>query len=162
MVPVRCLKRLLQPSWPAAMLWVLVLFSSAPAHAWNGRAVKVLAGDTLVVSWRDTSRTITLYGIKSPDPQTIPGEKAGKFTAAAITGMTIKINPMTTDSRGRIVAMVFRNGQNFNKFLLLSGYAMVNREQCHFADCRQWLRFERLACTRHRGIWADNAQQACR
>ena len=162
MVHIRHPQQLAQSAWSAGMLCALLLFSTSPVHAWNGRARKVLAGDTLVVTWQDTSRTITLYGIKAPDPRTMPGKQARTFTAAAITGRRIKINPMTTDSQGRIVAMVFRNGQNFNKFLLRSGYAIVNREQCHAADCRQWLRFEHLACTRHRGIWADIAHQACR
>ena len=162
MVHIRCLKRSLQPAWSVGMLCALILFSSSPVLAWNGRVLSVPAGDILVVSWKNTSRTITLYGIKCPDPQTMPGKKAKKFAAASVTGKGIKINPITTDSQGRIVAMVFRNGQNFNEFLLRSGYAIVNKKQCHTADCRPWLRFEHLACTHHRGIWADIEQQSSR
>ncbi len=162
MVYLRHPQRLVQPTWSVGMLCALILFSAAPGLAWNGRVLKVLAGDTLVVSWQDTHRAITLYGIKSPDPQTMPGEKARKFAAASITGNRIKINPITTDPQGHIIAMVFRNGQNFNEFLLRSGYAVVNREQCRSSACQQWLRYERFARIRHRGIWADSEQQSSR
>ncbi|HHL34738.1 MAG TPA: hypothetical protein ENJ30_10275, partial [Desulfobulbaceae bacterium] len=135
---------------------------ASPAHAWNGRVLRVLTGDTLVVSRKEQTRTITLYGIKCPDPQTIPGKKAKKFATASITGKSIKINPITRSSQGRIVAMVFRSGQNFNEFLLRSGYAIVNRKQCHAAACRKWLQYEKNVYKHHRGIWADIEQQSSR
>ncbi len=137
------------------MLCALLLFSSSPAHAWNGRVLRVLTGDTLVVSWKKTNRTVTLYGINCPDPQTILGKKAKKFTTASIMGKSIKINPVTLDSQGRMVALIFRNGQSFNEFLLRSGYAIVNKKQCRAVDCLQWQRYEHNAYRRHKGIWAD-------
>ena len=155
MIPVHCPGRGFASITTGGFLCALILFAASPAHAWNGRVLRVLTGDTLVVSRKEQTRTITLYGIKCPDPQTIPGKKAKKFATASITGKSIKINPITRSSQGRIVAMVFRSGQNFNEFLLRSGYAIVNREQCHATDCHEWLRFEHDAYKHHRGIWAD-------
>ncbi|HHB76828.1 MAG TPA: hypothetical protein ENK84_09845 [Desulfobulbus sp.] len=137
------------------LLCALLLVVASPAHAWNGRVLRILTGDTFIVSWKNQTRTITLYGINCPDPQTMVGQKAKRFTETRIKGKGIKINPMTTDSRGIIVTMVFFNGQNFNEFLLRSGYGVVNREQCHTDECPEWLRFEHNAFTHHRGIWAD-------
>ncbi len=155
MIPVHCPGRGFASITTGGFLCALILFAASPAHAWNGRVLRVLTGDTLVVSRKEQTRTITLYGIKCPDPQTIPGKKAKKFATASITGKNIKINPITRGSQGRIVAMVFRSGQNFNEFLLRSGYAIVNRKQCHATDCHEWLRFEHDAYKHHRGIWAD-------
>ncbi len=155
MVRIRYPKRLFQQARSIGMLCALILFASSPAHAWNGRVLRILTGDTLVVSWKNTNRTVTLYGISCPDPQMTSGKKAKKFTTTSIMGKSIKINPITIDSQNRMVALIFRNGQSFNEFLLRSGYAIVNKKQCHAVDCRQWQRFERNAYRHHKGIWAD-------
>ena len=162
MAHIRCPERAFASVTTGGFLCILILFSASSTHAWNGRVLRVLTGDTLVVSWKNQTRTITLYGINCPDPQTTPGKKAKKFTTASIAGRNIKINPVTTDVQGRIVAGVFLNGQNFNEFLLRSGYAIVNREQCHAAACGKWLQYERNVYKHHRGIWADIEHQSSR
>ncbi len=162
MARIRCPAQAFAFVATGGFFYALLLFVPSPAHAWNGRVLRILTGDTLVVSRKEQTRTITLYGIKCPDPQTMPGKKAKKFTTASIAGRTIKINPVMTDAQGRIVARVFRIGQNFNEFLLRSGYAVVNGEQCHTIECREWLRFEHNASKHHRGIWADHEYRLSR
>ncbi len=128
---------------------------ATPAHAWNGRVLRVLSGATFVASWKHQTRIITLYGIASPSPETKPGQKARTFTRTQIKGKRVKINPVTMNSQDRIVAQVFHNGQNLNELLVRSGYAIVDKKQCRATECLDWLRFERNAYERHRGVWAD-------
>lgn len=130
----------------------------APAHAWNGRVLRVLSGATFVASWKHQTRTITLYGIASPSPETKPGQKARTFTRTQIKGKRVKINPVTMNSQDQVVAQVFHNGQNLNELLVRSGYAIVDKKKCRAADCLDWLQFERNAYERHRGIWADSTK----
>jgi endonuclease YncB( thermonuclease family) len=132
-----------------------ILLFSAPVHAWNGRVLKILAGDTFVVSWKNQSRTIKLYGIDCPGTTTGSGQKARTFTRATIKGKMAKINPMTKDAQGRIVAQVFMNGQSLNAFIVRSGYGLVNKKQCRIPICADWLRYERYAFKRHKGIWVE-------
>ncbi|HHD63174.1 MAG TPA: hypothetical protein ENK96_02150 [Desulfobulbaceae bacterium] len=138
---------------PVLGICMLLLFS-CPARAWNGKVLKVLSGDTIVVSWKDQSRTVKLYGIDCPETQTGPGQKARAFTRAKAKAKTAKINPMTRDEQGRTVAQVFMNGQSLNAFIVRSGYGLVNRKQCTVPSCEDWLRYERYAYKRHKGIWA--------
>lgn len=159
------LQRLLKSRLPKRclpMLMVLGVFflCSAPARAWNGMVLEVSGGDTLVVSWKNQSRTIKLYGVDCPGTQTTPGRKALAFTRAKADGKTVKINPMTKDAQGRTVAEVFVHGQSLNASLIRSGYGLVNKKQCTAPSCEDWLQYERSAYKRHRGIWAKLEQSS--
>ncbi|RUM38887.1 MAG: hypothetical protein DSY57_01940, partial [Desulfobulbus sp.] len=85
----RCPARTLAFVATGVFFYALLLFVPSPAHGWNGRVLRILTGDTLIVSWKNQTRTITLYGINCPDPQTMPGKKAKKFTTASIAGRNI-------------------------------------------------------------------------
>lgn len=137
-----------------AWLFAFLLLSS-PAHAWNGKVIKVLSGETFTVIRKNQTMTIKLYGLECPSPQTLLGKKSQNVTRAKIEGRTVKINPVSKDAQNRIIARVSINGQSLNAFLIRSGYGLVNRKQCTASPCDDWIRFERLAHKQQKGIWAE-------
>jgi endonuclease YncB( thermonuclease family) len=60
-------------------LVLVVCLSAGPASAWQGRVVRVLDGDSLLV--RDTSRVheIRLYGIDAPEYKQSFGRQAARI-----------------------------------------------------------------------------------
>lgn len=139
------------------MKWLLSLFLfmllSSPAHAWNGKVLKVLSGDTFVALKKNRQQVIKLYGLECPSLQMPIGVQARNLTRARIQGKTVKINPVTIDEQGRIVARVLINGQSLNASLLRSGYGLVNRKKCTQPVCDEWIRFERYAHRQKNGVW---------
>lgn len=140
---------------PVLFTWLIIIFASAPAYAWNGKVLKILSGDTFTVTGKSGIETVKLYGIDCPSAQSTLGKKAAAFTGAKINGRTVKINPLNKDRFNRIVALVSINGQSLNTFLVRSGYALVNKSQCTASYCQDWLRYERIAHKKSKGIWAD-------
>ncbi|MCF6188296.1 MAG: thermonuclease family protein, partial [Desulfobulbaceae bacterium] len=133
-------------------LFTLLLLSS-PAHAWNGKVVKVLSGDTFIALKKDRQQTIKLYGLECPAPETSLGARARNLTRAKIKGKRVKINPITLDGQDRIIARVSINGQSLNAFVLRSGYGLVNRKKCSQPVCEEWIGFERYAHKQKNGVW---------
>jgi len=152
------MSRLPERHLPVLIIMAGLFLFSSPARAWNGKVLEVPGGDTLVVSWKNQSRAIKLYGIDCPKLQTAPGRRARTFTRAKADEKTAKINPISKDARGRIVAEVFINGQSLNASIVRSGFGLVNKKQCTAPSCEDWLRYERSAYKRQMGIWANLEQ----
>ncbi len=140
--------------FPAVFFLFTLLLLSSPAHAWNGKVVKVLSGDTFIALKKDRQQVIKLYGLECPAPKTSLGIQAGNLTKSKIAGKTVKINPITIDGQERVLARVSINGQSLNAFILRSGYGLVNRKKCTQPVCEEWIRFERYAHKQKNGVWA--------
>ncbi len=135
------------------MFMFMPLLPAFPAHAWNGKVVKVLSGDTFIALKKNRQLVIKLYGLECPEPETSLGVRARNLTRTKIERKRVKINPITQDGRNRIIARVSINGQSLNAFILRSGYGLVNRKKCTQPVCEEWIRFERYAHKQKNGVW---------
>ena len=109
----------------------------------------------MIVSQKKQRQTIRLYGIDCLDPHTRLGRKTRDVVQAKISGKTVKINPLTMGEDGKIIARIFLNGQCLNTYIIRAGYGLVNRKQCLDKVCEEWIRFERYAHKRQKGIWKE-------
>lgn len=126
----------------------------ASLHAWHGRVVKVIDGDTIDVQRSRSVERIRLYGIDAPEKDQPFGTGATGYLARLIGGEQVTIDEVTKDRYGRMVAMVGLDRSNVNQLLVQDGYAWVYSRYCRKAICQQWVNLEKDARLEKRGLWA--------
>ncbi len=125
------------------------------AWAWQGEVIKVADGDTITVMNGHRQVRIRFYGIDTPEKRQAFGKAAKRHLASIVARRTVDIEPVAKDRYGRIVALVYLNGQNINERMVKDGYAWVYRRYCKKSFCRQWLVYEAKARERKIGLWQD-------
>jgi micrococcal nuclease len=138
-----------------------VLVWSAPAMSaakgYIGKVVDVADGDTITVRTENQGdKIIRLSGVDCPETFQIHGNEAKRFTASKLQDRRVRVLPLSVDDYGRIVAVVFANGENINEQLVAHGHGWVYRKYCQAAHCRDWLKLETIARDARVGLWADN------
>jgi endonuclease YncB( thermonuclease family) len=137
----------------------VVVFSSPAISAtkgYIGKVVDVTDGDTITVRTENQGeKTIRLSGIDCPETFQLHGNEAKRFTASKLQDRRVRVLPLTVDEYGRIVAVVFVNGENINEQLVAHGHGWVYRKYCQAAYCRDWLKLETTARDARVGLWAD-------
>ena len=120
----------------------------------DGWVERVSDGDTLrlAVAGQDEI-TVRLYGIDAPESKQSYGDIAAQALARKVDGARVSAVTMDTDRYGRVVAKIFRNGENINLQMVAEGHAWwyedYARDEQLLADA------EREARTRGRGLWAE-------
>lgn len=134
--------------------------AAAAAKGYIGQVVDVADGDTITVRTEGQGeKTIRLSGVDCPETFQLHGDRAKRFTAAKLIDRRVRVVPLAVDEYGRIVAVVFVNGENFNEQLVAHGHGWVYRKYCKAAYCRDWLNLETTARDARVGLWADNNPQ---
>lgn len=126
----------------------------APDFDLTGRVVRVADGDTVsVLDERNTQHKVRLFGIDTPE-QSQPYGKAAKNALLDMVGQqTVGVVVVTTDSYGRVVGTVYREGVNINNAMVASGYAWWYQ---HFAPYeRRLAASEQRAREQRLGLWAQ-------
>lgn len=139
----------------AGAVALICLASPACAETFQGRVVRVVDGDTLIVlAGRDQVR-VRLAGIDAPER---PGQD---FSAASrdslaqiVAGKVVSVTYDTRDQYGRVIGQVNASGVNANTQQLQRGYAWVyarfnSNPVDHAIQAKA--RFRRI------GLWADPA-----
>lgn len=141
-----------QYSLPVFLFLVLL---SPCAYAWQGKVVGVSDGDTITVLHDGKREKIRLYGIDAPEYNQDFGAKAKKFTSQKVYGRQVQIEPVTTDSSGRTVGLVFIDDTCLNEELIKNGFAWVYRHFCDKPVCKNWLEMEDDIRKYGWGLWSD-------
>ncbi len=141
-----------------------VLLSPSPAisatKGYIGKVVDIADGDTITVRTETQGdKTIRLSGVDCPETFQIHGQQAKRFTASKLQDRRVRVVPLTVDEYGRIVAVVFVNGENINEQLVAHGHGWVYRKYCKAAYCRDWLKLETTARDAGVGLWEENKPQ---
>ncbi len=137
------------------MILVCLLFWLSPALAWQGKVVRVLDGDSIVVKRGGRLYEIRLYGIDTPEYKQPFGKQAGRVTRKMINKKIVDIKPMDVDRYHRIVALVTFNGQLVNRELVHRGIAWLYPRYCKKQPlCRELRAEEQQARAQHFGLWA--------
>jgi len=131
-----------------------ILYSSL-CWAWEGKVVRVVDGDTIIVTHQGKRARVRLYGIDTPESIQWYGQNAKQFTSFQVLGKKVSIEPVAIDRYGRTVALVSVGNLVVNELLVEQGYAWVYKRYCTKAFCSKWKRLEKRARREKRGLWKN-------
>ena len=157
---------------PAARIGVMMCYAGILARACmaqrgggtiTARVERVIDGDTLVVRYQDARRTVRLIGVDTPEsvhparPVQYFGAEASAFTRARLDGQTVELvrdrTGDTVDAYGRLLRLVYLDGENFNATLIREGYSHAIRG-FDYSMRREFVALENQARIQRRGLWA--------
>ena len=125
------------------------------AFAWQGKVVRVLDGDSILVKRAGRIYEIRLYGIDAPEYRQPFGKQAGRITRDMIKGKIVSIQRMDVDRYHRIVALVKSDGRLVNRELVRRGAAWLYPKYCKQQPlCRELRSDQQRADKQHLGLWA--------
>lgn len=121
----------------------------------SGTVVSVMDGDTLGIRTPQKKFIkVRLYGIDAPEHRQAYGNKAKKALSQLVFRKNVSIMQKDIDKYGRLVGIVLINGKNINAQMVQLGYAWVYRWFCKEPEKNQWLKLEKEAKDKRRGLWA--------
>jgi len=154
------------------LLVVTVLAATSALGWWFGderrvadqpyRVVQVLDGDTIVVRATGAAdETVRLLGVDTPEthhprkPVQCYGPEAAAYTTRRLFGQVVQLEDDVErhDIYGRRLAYVYLDGHNFERELLLKGYARLLVIEPNHAHARDMLDDELNARARGVGLW---------
>ena len=105
----------------------LLIFSMSLLHAetWQGRVIKVLDGDSLIVKRGSKVYKLRLYGIDTPEYGQDYYKNAARYTRKYLLGKTVSVEPKDIDKYDRTVALVRLRTLLINEELVRAGMAWV-------------------------------------
>jgi endonuclease YncB( thermonuclease family) len=107
----------------AFMLFLIITSIPSDLYAWEGLVVGVPEGDIITILKNDQQITIRLAAIDCPEMDMPYGPRARTFTARLVADKKVRVWPVASDSKGRVMAFVFSEKKNLNKELLSAGLA---------------------------------------
>jgi endonuclease YncB( thermonuclease family) len=124
--------------------------------AWEGYVAGVPDGDSLTINQGGLVYEIRLYGIDCPEYGQSYWREARGFTRALALGETVGVEPMDTDQYGRVVALVWEQGQLVNSALVRNGLAWVYPRYCQAQPlCNEMKASEQNARKQGLGLWRE-------
>lgn len=130
--------------------------------------VRVVDGDTIVASVQNTSVSVRLIGIDTPEVET-PYTKAECFGMEAsekarrlLDGQNVRIETDSSqaiyDTYGRLLAYIYlHDGTLFNKYLITEGYGHEYTFDIPYKYQQEFKAAEKTARENKKGLWADGA-----
>ena len=143
------------------------IIALAMVGQWAGpvtaRVQRVVDGDTLVVRYPGANRTVRPIGVDTPEsvhpaePVEHFGLEASAFTKSRLDGQTVRLvvdrTGDTVDAYGRLLRLVYLDGENFNATLIREGYGHAIRG-FDYSMRREFVALENQARIQRRGLWA--------
>ena len=136
-----------------AAVSALFILCASTAHAWSGKCVNVIDGDTIKVMHLGTIERIRLYGIDCPEKKQAFFGAAKQFTADLVLEKTVEVEATGIGRYGRTIAWVYAGGKCLNRGLLKAGLARHFKRYSKDPDLAQ---LEILAKQKKIGIWQIN------
>ncbi|WP_025436980.1 thermonuclease family protein [Peptoclostridium acidaminophilum] len=130
------------------------------------KVLRVVDGDTIVVSFGGKSEKVRMIGINTPESvhadeskNTPEGKIASEFTKSKLEGKTVQLefDAEERDKYGRLLAYVWIDGVMFNKTLLSEGYAKIATFPPNVKYVDDFKALERQARELKKGFWGDSA-----
>ena len=116
-----------------------------------------------MVRYQGESRTVRLIGVDTPEtvhptwPMQYLGAEASAFTKARLDGQTVELvadrTGDTVDAFGRLLRLVYLDGEHFNATLIREGYGHAIRG-FDYAMRREFIALENQARIQRRGLSA--------
>jgi len=89
------------------------------------KVVAVMDGDSFKIA---NDQTIRLASLDAPELGNCYGQEAYQALSSKILGKKVVLRDLKTDMYGRIIAMVYLDGQLVNEYLIKNGFAVSTRE----------------------------------
>lgn len=124
--------------------------------------VRVVDGDTIVVSYNGKDEKVRFIGIDTPESvhpneskNTEEGIKISDYTKERLTGKIIELelDVQERDKYGRILAYVYIDGQMYNKELLKLGYAKLATYPPNVKYVDDFTKLQEVARKNKIGLW---------
>jgi endonuclease YncB( thermonuclease family) len=85
------------------------------------KVVAVIDGDSFKIG---NDQTIRLLSLNAPEIKYCMGEESRHALTKKISGKTVVLKELKTDRYGRVMAMVYLNGENVNEYMIKNGLAI--------------------------------------
>ncbi len=126
--------------------------------AWDAEVMGVPDGDSLKVKRNGKVYKVRIYGIDCPEYGQSEWRLARDFTRRLTAGRVVSVEPMDKDRYGRVVALVYSDGQLVNRELVRNGLAWMYPRYCTSQPlCGEMKGLEASARRQHIGLWQDPA-----
>lgn len=141
---------------------ILLSLTSRPLLASDERSVligtvtNVVDGDTIDVSLESGSIRVRLNAIDAPEKRQPGGREATTYLSARVLNKAVDIEPISQDRYGRMVAIIFVDGQDINRQLVEQGFAWASRRYMKKSDA-SLCTLEYQARTLRRGLWRQQS-----
>ncbi|RLM21561.1 hypothetical protein BIY29_13570 [Brenneria alni] len=140
------------------LLAVILLFSGPGlAATLNGKVVKVIDGDTIVVRQNGVSYRIRMLGIDAPEYHQPYGKDSRRALDRQIGGKRVTVQYDEKDRYDRYLGTVYYRNNNINLNLLRNGEVWVYKQHRHN---RELMRYENAARQQRLGLWRHPHPQA--
>jgi endonuclease YncB( thermonuclease family) len=125
-----------------------------PGFDLTGRVVRITDGDTVsILDKTNTQHKVRLYGIDTPERDQPYGKSAKQALAHWVDEKDVDVVVVETDSYGRTVGTLYREGTNINAAMVSGGHAWWYR---HYAPHEHYLAAaEQKARQQGLGLWAS-------
>ena len=145
-----------------AALVALNLPSHAAIRTVEGKVTRVDDGDFVTIVARSgETLQVRLYGIDTPEirrdaePAQPYGETAKQVLTGMILGKTVKVEIWDIDLDRRTLGIVYLDGRNINKEMLLMGMAWASHLHISTPHTYEFFKAEKRARETRRGLWKD-------
>jgi micrococcal nuclease len=146
-----------------AALIALNVASHAAIRTVDGKVTRVDDGDLVTIVARSgETLQVRLYGIDAPEIRrdTEPGQPCGETAKQVLTGMilgkTVTLEIWDFDPSRRTLGIVYLDGRNINKEMLLMGMAWASPLHISTPHTHEFLKAEQRAKETKRGLWKDD------
>jgi endonuclease YncB( thermonuclease family) len=136
----------------------LFLFSGSFADArepFNATVLKVIDGDSLLITTGGRNVEVRLYGIDAPEYNQPFAREAKEHIREWIGWNRVMVHPEYVDSYGRTVAIIVKGEKVLNSDLVDAGLAWVYPRYCRKNVCKIWQEKENAARSGKKGLWQD-------
>jgi len=126
--------------------------------------VRIVDGDTIVVSYNGTDEKVRLIGVDTPESvhadkrkNTEEGVKISHYTKSKLTGkmVSLELDVQQRDKYGRILAYVYLDGEMYNKHLLEIGFAKVATYPPNVKYVEEFEALQKEARKNKVGLWQE-------
>jgi len=97
------------------LLLLLIIFSASAETVYQGKVVRIVDGDTLVLLVDEKQHKIRLSDIDTPERKQPFGTRAKQALSELAFGKQARVVEVTVDRYGRIVGRVFVDGIDVNR-----------------------------------------------
>jgi endonuclease YncB( thermonuclease family) len=151
----RFMARVIVVSWVLDAWPALAMAQVDDAPRLLGKVIRVIDGDSVEVQLDSGPIEVRLHAADAPEYDQPGGRAAVRALSTRLKRKTVvSLEPVEQDQYARLVAVVHRDDENVNGWLIRQGHAWAYRQ--YTADER-YCRWEDEARATHRGLWSRPA-----
>lgn len=137
------------------LIFVFVMSLLTFAKSITGKVVKVADGDTVTIKTDKNEKVrIRFWGIDAPEKSQEYGIKSLDVLKKKIDGKTVEVEIKDKDHYGRVVGVVYYQGENINLYMLKTGnvwqYKQFSKNNIEFTKAEEEAKKAKL------GLWKES------